>query len=443
MRIDRLYLRDVGPFREAELEFPPGDDPSKADVYMFVGQNGSGKSTLLEGIAQLFTSSETATPRRLRTEQSIVAALVGEHLLTCAPRAGRGAYHLPNSMDTGQHTAGEVERVGDAEIRYPRTASAISFQVRVDGTRSFAPSSIPPVPSAVFGYGASRTVERSPSNPFAPNNPDDNPLHGAASLAHVTLGAAFARWVATADARHALSLRAGDHVAAGRAVETLGRLEAALCTITDRRLKFSLEPGTLAVQLELDGVPVALDLLPEGLKALLAWLGDLFMRMERLRWVNDAPLVEQPIVLLLDEVDVHQHPVWQRRIVPTLQELFPNAQIFLATHSPFVVASARDAFIYPITLDPNGVATVGERLPSLVGHSYPTVLREVFGIDERFDIETERALDAFYALRDDVLRGQHTPEQLHDAAVNFPNRSPEIDAVLGRELRALERRAQA
>ena len=50
---------------------------------------------------------------------------------------------------------------------------------------------------------------------------------------------------------------------------------------------------------------------------------------------------EQPAVLLIDEIENHLHPTWQRRVIPALLEHFPGLQIFATTHSPFVVAGLR------------------------------------------------------------------------------------------------------
>lgn len=47
-------------------------------------------------------------------------------------------------------------------------------------------------------------------------------------------------------------------------------------------------------------------------------------------------------VVLIDEIDVHLHPKWQRMIVPALEELFPACQFIATTHSPFVVQSVQE-----------------------------------------------------------------------------------------------------
>lgn len=48
-------------------------------------------------------------------------------------------------------------------------------------------------------------------------------------------------------------------------------------------------------------------------------------------------IAEIPAIILIDEIDVHLHPKWQRMIVPMLERLFPACQFIATTHSPFVV----------------------------------------------------------------------------------------------------------
>ena len=50
---------------------------------------------------------------------------------------------------------------------------------------------------------------------------------------------------------------------------------------------------------------------------------------------------EKPAILLIDEIENHLHPTWQRRVIPALLEHFPGLQIFATTHSPFVVAGLK------------------------------------------------------------------------------------------------------
>jgi DNA repair exonuclease SbcCD ATPase subunit len=51
MHIERILLRDIGPFDDVTIEFPKGTAPDIADVYLLTGPNGSGKSTVLYALA--------------------------------------------------------------------------------------------------------------------------------------------------------------------------------------------------------------------------------------------------------------------------------------------------------------------------------------------------------------------------------------------------------
>ena len=55
---------------------------------------------------------------------------------------------------------------------------------------------------------------------------------------------------------------------------------------------------------------------------------------------NEGKWQERPAILLIDEIENHLHPTWQRRVIPALLEHFPGLQIFATTHSPFVVGRA-------------------------------------------------------------------------------------------------------
>ena len=74
--------------------------------------------------------------------------------------------------------------------------------------------------------------------------------------------------------------------------------------------------------------------LSQGEKSLLALVGDIARRLAMMN-----PLLEDPLkgegIILIDEIDLHLHPHWQRNIVRRLRETFPNCQFILTTHSPF------------------------------------------------------------------------------------------------------------
>ena len=76
--------------------------------------------------------------------------------------------------------------------------------------------------------------------------------------------------------------------------------------------------------------------LSDGEKCFLAMVGDLARRLAIANPKKDDPLKGYGIVLI-DEIELHLHPEWQRRVIPRLTETFPNCQFIITTHSPQVL----------------------------------------------------------------------------------------------------------
>lgn len=82
-----------------------------------------------------------------------------------------------------------------------------------------------------------------------------------------------------------------------------------------------------------------------GYKTMVAWMVDLAARMFKRYPESDNPLKE-PAIVLVDEIDLHMHPKWQRKIFDYLSDIFPATQFIVTAHSPLIVQSApKDANI--------------------------------------------------------------------------------------------------
>lgn len=79
-----------------------------------------------------------------------------------------------------------------------------------------------------------------------------------------------------------------------------------------------------------------------GYQSLIAWVLDLASRMVERHPDSPNPLAE-PAVVLVDEIDLHLHPTWQRTLIGFLTERFPNTQFIATAHSPLVVQAAEGA----------------------------------------------------------------------------------------------------
>jgi predicted ATP-binding protein involved in virulence len=76
-----------------------------------------------------------------------------------------------------------------------------------------------------------------------------------------------------------------------------------------------------------------------GYRSMIAWMVDLAARMFKSNPDSENPLAE-PAIVLVDEIDLHLHPKWQRIMFEYLSEKFPATQFIVTAHSPLVVQSA-------------------------------------------------------------------------------------------------------
>lgn len=79
--------------------------------------------------------------------------------------------------------------------------------------------------------------------------------------------------------------------------------------------------------------------LSDGYRAALLMFADIARRMAQLNPHLLDRALETPGIVLIDEVDLHLHPLWQARILRDLQNTFPNVQFVVTTHSPTVISS--------------------------------------------------------------------------------------------------------
>ena len=88
---------------------------------------------------------------------------------------------------------------------------------------------------------------------------------------------------------------------------------------------------------------IHVDQLSSGERAYLILLADLARRLQVIQ--PDAELADIPGIVLIDEIDLHLHPNWQRLIVPTLTRIFKRCQFIVTTHSPQVLGEIKSGRI--------------------------------------------------------------------------------------------------
>lgn len=141
------------------------------------------------------------------------------------------------------------------------------------------------------------------------------------------------------------------------------------------------------------GSTLSVSQLSQGEKSLMALVGDIARRLALMNPSLKNPL-EGAGVVLIDEVDLHRHPQWQRRLIQQLTETFPNCQFILTTHSPLVISDTKDVLCY--VLDDGEL----EERTGLYGLDANQVLRSVMDTDAR-NSEVQDSLDRLLDLLQD------------------------------------------
>ena len=124
-----------------------------------------------------------------------------------------------------------------------------------------------------------------------------------------------------------------------------------------------------------------------GYQSMLSWVVDLCKRL-----FDTYPEAENPLhgsaVVLVDEIDLHLHPKWQREIISYLSEAFPNVQFIVTTHSPLVVQSMQNINLYLLTRNEDGRVQVRKSdRNNYIGWTVEEILRDTMGLES--DINSE------------------------------------------------------
>jgi len=418
MRITRLELRNVGVFDEQVIEFQPKTDPDKAEIHILTGVNGSGKSTILYALAGAFVVAPRFLQKRFRYTDTR-----SQVEITCS--------NLNNQFyvqKLGYREKNNFDHINDEKVfKLNRNATDRPWQIIQEQVFDFA----------TFAYSGARTLSSIVVE--AIKELDANPLSNVLNFQVPVDAKQLIQWIANTKAKIAFARQDKQLKVAERYQNSLQRIENAVTEIVGYPVEFVFSYEPLAVRVKVKDDELEFDLLPDGLKSIISWIADLLMRLDRLKWVDNRNVLDRNFILFLDEIEIHLHPAWQRRILPVIQKLFKNAQIFIATHSPFVVASVSDAWVYrfDVTDGKSKLAAVEE---SKAGSSYATVIDEIFGIDEFFDIETEKEFQEFERLKQELLHGNKTViPALTAIAQQLSSKSVEVQDIVGRELRQLQR----
>jgi predicted ATP-binding protein involved in virulence len=130
-------------------------------------------------------------------------------------------------------------------------------------------------------------------------------------------------------------------------------IEAFMPEVSDLRVK----RNPLRMEVQKGSERLIIDQLSLGERSMLALAGDLARRFAIHNPLSPNPL-EGVGIVLIDEIDLHLHPQWQRSIIQNLTHVFPNCQFIVSTHSPQVIGEVNPSCLRILGRDHEGKMTV-------------------------------------------------------------------------------------
>lgn len=168
-------------------------------------------------------------------------------------------------------------------------------------------------------------------------------------------------------------------------------------------------------------IRIPMSQLSDGYKCTISLIADIAYRMAILNpQLLDKVLVETEGIVLIDEIDLHLHPSWQKRILKDLMEIFPKVQFVVSTHAPEVINSVKRESI--VILENNTALSAADET---YGKDANTILREVMGISTRPE-EIRVLFDQFYDLLDQS-KWDKAEETLKKLEMEIGNNDAEVN----------------
>ncbi len=310
------------------------DLPLHERLTLLTGANGSGKSAVLDGLAMLLSWAIA----RIRSHRGNGQAF---HKKGLDHHNGANIAAITLELeDGGQRFSWQLASSRDRKVSVKSDLKAVmAYAEAVMATASRPLFLYYPVRRAVVDI----PLRIRDHFIFEQDNAYDDALTGAANFRK------FFDWF-----RNREDLENEQRLAVGSRDPQLTAVRTALEAFLPEFSDFTIRRNPLRFAVKKAGVVLRVDHLSDGEKTMIAMIGDLARRLAMANPGLENPLTGKAVVLI-DEIDLHLHPAWQRRVVGQLVEVFPQCQFIISTHSPQVLGEVDPGSIRQLTAARNSI----------------------------------------------------------------------------------------
>ncbi|MFS8064840.1 MAG: AAA family ATPase, partial [Byssovorax sp.] len=377
----------------------------QANWNVILGENGDGKTSLLQGIAACLMDATTAD-RMLRPDGWVRrGAKYGALDATLVPEQNDSVDMLNGTADVPRRVAYRLVKLGPTESLV-RPSEDHKDLYPEDFGRLVEDSDY----LYKYAFGGSKPSVGWFSAGYGPFRRPSIDLGEGRSLTERRFSTLFNEGAPIVDCESWLlemdrqALRRHGKADGQEAAQTLASCKSALVALLPDIKDVRVEEGVRFISK--DGKEQSLDQLSHGYRSVFALAVDI-LRWARASMTNwKKQLHEARGVVLVDEIDTHLHPTWQRQVGFMLCQTFPNLQFIVTSHSPFVAMAAAPGGLTVLKRNPaDGTVTAHQDMPDIRGWAAGRVLTELFDMESLHDPRTETKLARYEELRTRIRSG--------------------------------------
>ena len=326
MKINSLSLKNIGPFINAEIDFT--NNSNKNPVTIITGENGTGKSIIIDAIRAILSGYQGFRSRDIIRDNSKSFSISAnleynneKNILSTNEKA------KPSILDKNKICFNVHDKINKTS----ELSNILTFEKNAKGNLW------------ILNYWTSKT-DNQPFNIgtlqfLKPEEYLKNSLDGIQKNTEVISLITYFDYLKSSD--NPKEKKEGEFL-----FETIKKIIK--LSLLDGEFKY-VERKVLMPIVTQNGSEVSLDKLSSGNLYLIQRMISLLGQMYSVYTLNNLKLEDMlhtSGLLMIDEAENHLHPKWQKSFLNSILSIFPNIQIIVTTHSPFIVSSIENAKVF-------------------------------------------------------------------------------------------------